>query len=67
MREWLKARRLKLNLTQDEVASSAGISRSYYTHIEQGTKTPTVKVAKSIAKIIEANWICFFEEDEDEV
>lgn len=64
MRKWLKEYRLRIGLTQDETASLSEISRSYYTHIEQGTKTPTVFVAKRLAKTLKFNWILFFEEDE---
>lgn len=62
MREWLKEYRLKSGLTQGETARLSGISRSYYTHIEQGNKTPTVDVAKSIAKTLKFNWVLFFED-----
>lgn len=48
-------------LTQEEVSLLSGISRSYYTHIEQGTKTPSVSTAKSIAKTLKFNWVIFFE------
>lgn len=41
--------RQKLNLTHVELAQKAHISRSYYTNIEAGRKTPSMKVAKQIA------------------
>lgn len=63
MRIWLKDYRRKNGLTQGETADLAGISRSYYTHIEKGNKTPTVKVAKAIAKALDFNWTFFFEDD----
>lgn len=63
MRKWLKVYREKRELTQQETAKLSGISRSYYTHIEQGTKTPTVQVAKNIAKTLKFNWVLFFEND----
>lgn len=62
MREWLKELRKTKGLVQSEVADKAGISRSYYTKIELGRKTPTVIVAKEIADVLEFNWIIFFEE-----
>ena len=61
MREWLKTYRLKHGFTQEETARLSKISRSYYTHIEQGNKTPTVEVAKNIANALEFNWVLFFE------
>jgi len=60
MRDWLKEYRDKRVLTQEETANLSGISRSYYTHIEQGNKTPTVEVAKNIAKTLKFEWVVFF-------
>ncbi|WP_096269470.1 helix-turn-helix transcriptional regulator [Paucisalibacillus globulus] len=61
MRAWLKEMRDKRLMTQEEVARLSGISRSHYTHIEQGNKTPSVEVAKAIAKTLKFNWVLFFE------
>ncbi|MEN2466720.1 helix-turn-helix transcriptional regulator [Ornithinibacillus sp. JPR2-1] len=61
MRKWLKEIRESKGLTQEQVAILSGISRSHYTHIEQGNKTPSVEVAKSIAKTLKFNWVLFFE------
>jgi len=66
MRIWLKVYREECNYTQEETAELSGISRSYYTHIEQGNKTPTVKVAKSIAQVLNFDWILLFEENQDQ-
>lgn len=63
MREWLRTQRMKNGFTQEETARLSGISRSYYTHIEKGNKTPTVKVAKDIGKALDFNWILLFEDD----
>jgi DNA-binding XRE family transcriptional regulator len=42
-------RRKELNLTQEQVARSSGISRAYYTNIEAGRKEPSIGVAKKIS------------------
>lgn len=63
MRRWLKNIRIKKGKTQNEVAELSGISRSYYTKIELGIKTPTVEVAKKIAKTLGFEWSIFFEEE----
>ena len=63
MREWLKNIRKSHQLTQDKVAKQANISRSYYTHIENGTKTPTVEVAKRLGKCLGFKWTYFFEDN----
>lgn len=62
-RKWLKDYREARKLTQEETASLSGIARSYYTHIEQGTKTPSVEVAKSISKVLKFDWVVFFEKE----
>ncbi|KIL37964.1 hypothetical protein SD70_29720 [Gordoniibacillus kamchatkensis] len=60
MNEWLAEKRNIKGLTHEQVAELAGIERSYYTKIENGL-TPSVKVAKSIAAVLDFNWIIFFE------
>ncbi|MCM3168994.1 helix-turn-helix domain-containing protein [Peribacillus frigoritolerans] len=60
-RQWLLDKRNKVNLTQDEVATQANIKRPYYTQIESGVRSPSVKVAKEIAEIIGFDWTLFFE------
>lgn len=62
MRNWLKEIRDSKGLTQEQVAILSDISRSHYTHIEKGTKTPSVDVAKRIAKALKFNWPIFFED-----
>lgn len=49
--------------TQEQVADEAGISRSYYTNIEAGIKTPAVAAAKAIAKSLNFPWENFFKEE----
>lgn len=62
MRLWLKEKRLSKKYSQYCVANKAGISRSYYTHIENGTKTPTVGVAKSLGKVLDFDWTKIFDD-----
>jgi len=63
MRDWLKDKRERKGLTQEQAAELCGISRSYYTHIENQVKTPTVKVAKKIADVLEFDWAHFFKDE----
>ena len=63
MRKWLKRHRDERKLTQDETAKLSGISRTYYTHIENGTKTPSVEVAKNIGKTLQFDWVVFFKDE----
>lgn len=50
------------NLTHKQVADGAGISRSYYTEIEAGEKTPSVLTAKRISLFLNFDWTLFFKE-----
>lgn len=49
-------------MTQEEVALKANISRSFYTHIEKGDKSPSVKTAKAIGQTLNFKWEIFFED-----
>lgn len=60
MRLWLKELRDASGLTHEQVADRSNISRSYYTNIELGVKTPKVEVAKSIGKALDFPWEYFF-------
>ncbi|WP_431090868.1 helix-turn-helix transcriptional regulator [Paenibacillus sp. 8b26] len=60
MRTWLKTYREIAQLTHEQVACAARISRSYYTNIENGNKTPSVLAAKSIAEVLNFSWSKFF-------
>lgn len=51
MGESLKALRLKRGLTQAHVAELVGLSRPAYTHIERGTKKPSLSVAMKLAQL----------------
>lgn len=61
MRKWLKDARIEKGYSHGDVAEKAKISRSYYTHIENDTKTPTVDVAKRIGSVLGFHWTVFFE------
>ncbi|MBW5468479.1 helix-turn-helix domain-containing protein [Brevibacillus formosus] len=63
MRKWLTSKRNELNLTQEEVANKAEIARTTYAMIEQENRTPSVNVAKRIAKVLDIDWTIFFEEE----
>lgn len=67
MRKWLKDKRDKIGLTHIEVANESGIQRAYYTMIENGTRNPSVEVAKKIAKVIGFEWTIFFENNCNEM
>lgn len=60
-RKWMvDARGLQ---THQEIADKAKISRSTYSHIENGLRNPSVKTAKKIARALGVNWTLFFNEN----
>ncbi|MCO7127765.1 helix-turn-helix transcriptional regulator [Sporolactobacillus shoreicorticis] len=59
--DFLKTKRDKLQLSQQDVASEARIDRSYYTKIENGLR-PSVDVAQRIANYLNFDWTLFFEQ-----
>lgn len=60
-RNWLKQLREKQALTQKQVANLSCISKSHYTQIESGNRTPSVSVAKRIAYTLNFHWHIFFD------
>lgn len=59
-RNWLI--RIRGDLTQEQVAQMAGISRGAYSNIESGKRDPSVTMAKKIAKALGFDWMIFFDE-----
>lgn len=49
--ELYKARKEK-RMTQAQIAQLVGIDRASYTHIERGTRNPSMDVAQAIAKAL---------------
>lgn len=52
--------RSKLGLTQSEIAKRIGVSRSFYTQIEQGTRAPSTQVLFRLAQEINEPVETFF-------
>ena len=48
----LKARKEAGFKTHDEIAERLGISRAHYTHIELGTRGPSLELAIKIARLL---------------
>ena len=61
MREWLIQLRELKGLTQKEVASLSGISRSYYSGIEVGNRNAKPQIAQNIGEVLGFDWTLFFE------
>ncbi len=50
--ENVKARRLELDLTQEQVAKKLKIAQSSYAEIEGGRRTPTLESVEKVAKAL---------------
>ncbi len=50
--ENIKARRLTLGLTQEELAREVGIGRSMVAQIERGSKIPNIILGRDIAEVL---------------
>lgn len=61
MGEELKKIRELEGQTQNQLASKIGISRAYYTNIENGKRKPSVDIAKKIATALGFEWTRFYE------
>ena len=62
---WLKNIRENEKLTQAEVAGRAGVSRAYYTNIENGERRPSVDVAKKLGAALDIDWTLFYETEKE--
>lgn len=60
---WLKKVRTEQKKTQNDMARAAKISRAAYANIENGARTPSVKVAKAISGALGVDWVRFFEQE----
>jgi putative transcriptional regulator len=63
MRRWLIERRKEREMTQMNLADQAGISRAYYSQIEQNYRSPSIRVAKKLADILGLEWTVFYDEE----
>ena len=63
----LKKLRARVGKTQQEVAEACGLSRSAYTNIENGNRTPSIKSAKLLGTAFGIDWRSIYDEvDEDD-
>ena len=60
-RTWLVS--LRGDQSQAAIAQASEISQQYYCNIEQGTRIPSVSVAKRLGKILNFDWNRFYEDD----
>ena len=65
-RIWLLNARKRKNLTHAEIAKMVNVKRQYYGMIENGQRTPSVFIAKKIARVLDVDWTLFFEDESNE-
>lgn len=59
----LKEKREAKNMSQQDLADAVGISRQAISNIEIGTAKPDVKHAIIIGRVLEFNWVLFYDEE----
>lgn len=62
----LKEIRKSANLTQAGLANMCGCERSFIGKIENRAATPSVRLAKRIAKVLNFDWTLFYKDEEEE-
>lgn len=59
-RDWLYQIRMSKRMTHQEMADIGGISRPFYTLIENGDRNPHTSTAKQVAQKLNFHWTLFF-------
>lgn len=62
MRNWLLAARERKALSQNDVAKTVFITQAAYSYIESGKRSPSPRVAKRIAAVLDIDWTRFYED-----
>jgi Predicted transcriptional regulators len=53
--ENIKARRLAMGMTQEDLACAVGLGRSMVAQIERGSKIPNVILARDISRVLQCD------------
>ena len=61
----IRARRLFLQMSQEELAARTGLSRTYIYFIETGKKSLTIKTLTLIKDALKVNYNYFFQSSSD--
>ena len=59
----LKEKREAKNMSQQQLADAVGISRQAISNIEIGTAKPDVKHAIIIGRMLDFNWVLFYDDE----
>lgn len=60
--ENIKARRLAMGMTQEELACAVGLGRSMVAQIERGSKVPNMILGRDIARVLKCGMDSLLEE-----
>lgn len=66
IRQWLIDARKVKGLTQEEVATSVGVTRTTYARYEMGERTPRPKIADALAHTLNVHREHFFWDQQKE-
>jgi putative transcriptional regulator len=61
----IKVARAQLDMTQKQLADAAGVSRQTINAIEQGEYNPTIKLCRTICRVLEKSLDELFGEEEE--
>jgi transcriptional regulator with XRE-family HTH domain len=51
--ETIKTERRRRNISQEKLATRAGLNRAYFSDVERGTRNPSIKTIGKIAEALE--------------
>lgn len=57
----LRHHRALLNLSQEDLATKAGLDRTYVSGVERGARNPTLRVMQRLADAVESDLAALFE------
>lgn len=61
MRDWMKARRESLGMSQGALADRIGVTQQEISRVEVGRHSLRVKTAKAIANALDVQWEWFYD------
>ena len=60
----MKAARVKLDMSQEDLAAAVGVTRQTISYIENGTYNPTLRLCRKICKVLHKNLDELFGEEQ---
>lgn len=63
-RRWMTQARRALGLSQAGLGEKVGVTQRSIAAYESGDRTPTVSIAKNLARVLDVRWEQYYEEEE---